>query len=48
MAKKQPKFASKAQFRKFWILKKEGKTTKKKIKKRLKASGGYKKLPAKK
>jgi len=42
------KFASKSQFRLFWLLKKQGKTTKANIKKRLSNSGGYKKLPQKK
>jgi len=42
------KFASKAQFRMFWLLKKQGKTTKAKIKKRLTNSGGYSELPNRK
>lgn len=46
--KTKKKFASKAQFRLFWLLKKQGKTTKAKIKKRLINSGGYKALPERK
>ncbi len=46
--KAKKKFSSKAQFRLFWLLRKQHKTTKPKIEKRLTNSGGYRALPERK